>query len=718
MNRSDTRFHHFGNFRVDVVDRRLFHSDEEVPLPPKVFETLLLLLEKPGQLVGKDELMDRLWPGTFVGEDTLAQKISLLRKALNGGNGSEGYISTVPKLGYRFTGEVRLGIRGTDGIQEATESIQDVASTANVVPEVGTRSRLLIIGIVVTAIILGVGAVWLVARRSSAFSAANYRIRNLDVSNPLVYGVISPDGKFLAYVRDGNGTESLWVRPVASAGKGLQILPEIAGAIWGVTYSPDLEYLYYVFSERSSGVGILYRVNSLGGVPQRLLQGIDGAVSFQPGGQRMVYKRYASLTQRDVVELVTVRADGTDARMIARSDVRYAFFNYIWTSEDRIAYSEGIQTPGGIDWYVAEIPASGGPESKIVGPHSTTIKIIQELNRSEFGALATDPQTGLAQLWLFNRSGDIRRVTNDTNHYTNLTLAPAARRMLATHTESEDSLWVIDVANLLGGRTQTPIARQLNLPPGGYNQPVWTPDGDIVYVALSGGDANELWWMKSDGTGQRRLISNGADNRHEEVSPDGKFIVYVVDRNGSGSIWRIDIDGSNPLKLTDGGADHAPTVSPDGNWVVYNASVGGRWGVWKVPSHGGTAVKIGDSSFTSPRISPDGKLLTFEHETSANHELRWGIFRLEDGSLLRDVKLEKDYELVFWSSDDKSLIYYSNYSRPQILWIQPITGQSSKMLIDLGSTDVPHLDLSHDGKKILMVRRNSKTDLALLEGMN
>ena len=149
------------------------------------------------------------------------------------------------------------------------------------------------------------------------------------------------------------------------------------------------------------------------------------------------------------------------------SDARIPFFNYSWTAEDRIAYSEGIQTPRGIDWYVAEIPAGGGAESKVIGPYSAPIKIIQELNRSEIGALATDPQTGLAQLWLFNRNGDVRRVTNDTNHYTTLTIAPSAHRMLATRTESEDSLWVVDTANLLGERTQTPAATRLNLPPGG-----------------------------------------------------------------------------------------------------------------------------------------------------------------------------------------------------------------------------------------------------------
>jgi DNA-binding response OmpR family regulator len=72
----------FGAFRLDATDRLLFRSDQPLALPPKVFDVLLLLITNSGHILGKDEMMKRLWPDTFVEEGTLAQYISLLRKAL------------------------------------------------------------------------------------------------------------------------------------------------------------------------------------------------------------------------------------------------------------------------------------------------------------------------------------------------------------------------------------------------------------------------------------------------------------------------------------------------------------------------------------------------------------------------------------------------------------------------------------------------------------
>ena len=95
----------FGDFRLDRGSGLLFHNNQPIPLTPKVFDTLLILVENSGRLVEKDEFMKRLWPGTFVGEDALAQNISLLRKAL-AESGSSTYIVTVPKRGYRFEAEV------------------------------------------------------------------------------------------------------------------------------------------------------------------------------------------------------------------------------------------------------------------------------------------------------------------------------------------------------------------------------------------------------------------------------------------------------------------------------------------------------------------------------------------------------------------------------------------------------------------------------------
>jgi pimeloyl-ACP methyl ester carboxylesterase/DNA-binding winged helix-turn-helix (wHTH) protein len=107
MNRPARRFYLFDGFRVDVSERLLFKENREVPLTPKVFDTLEVLLENSGHVLTKKELMQQVWPDSFVEENNLAQNISILRKALGESKEGEQYIQTVPKRGYRFVGEVR-----------------------------------------------------------------------------------------------------------------------------------------------------------------------------------------------------------------------------------------------------------------------------------------------------------------------------------------------------------------------------------------------------------------------------------------------------------------------------------------------------------------------------------------------------------------------------------------------------------------------------------
>ena len=97
----------FGPFRLDLVERILVRDGKAVPLAPKVFETLVILVEHRGHIVEKDELLKRLWPDTFVEESNLAQNIFQLRKALGRVAGASRFIETIPKRGYRFTSDVR-----------------------------------------------------------------------------------------------------------------------------------------------------------------------------------------------------------------------------------------------------------------------------------------------------------------------------------------------------------------------------------------------------------------------------------------------------------------------------------------------------------------------------------------------------------------------------------------------------------------------------------
>jgi pimeloyl-ACP methyl ester carboxylesterase/DNA-binding winged helix-turn-helix (wHTH) protein len=107
MKRSIKRFYNFGSFRLDVGERVLFGANGTVPLTPKAFDTLLFLVENNGHVLGKKELMEKVWPDSFVEENNLAQNISILRKVLGRGPDGENYIQTVPKRGYRFVAEVR-----------------------------------------------------------------------------------------------------------------------------------------------------------------------------------------------------------------------------------------------------------------------------------------------------------------------------------------------------------------------------------------------------------------------------------------------------------------------------------------------------------------------------------------------------------------------------------------------------------------------------------
>jgi DNA-binding winged helix-turn-helix (wHTH) protein/TolB-like protein/Flp pilus assembly protein TadD len=107
MNPRTLSFYEFGPFRINVTERLLQRGDELVPLSPKVFDTLLILVENHGHVVAKKELMQSLWPDTFVEESSLTQNISLLRRALTPLESERQYIETIPKRGYRFIGEVR-----------------------------------------------------------------------------------------------------------------------------------------------------------------------------------------------------------------------------------------------------------------------------------------------------------------------------------------------------------------------------------------------------------------------------------------------------------------------------------------------------------------------------------------------------------------------------------------------------------------------------------
>lgn len=108
----------FGPYRLQIPGLLLYRHDELVPLPPKVAQTLLLLVERAGEMVQKEELLSQVWQGAFVEEGSLARNISVLRKTLGSGEEGGEYIATLSKRGYRFVAPVQETANSRDSAAE------------------------------------------------------------------------------------------------------------------------------------------------------------------------------------------------------------------------------------------------------------------------------------------------------------------------------------------------------------------------------------------------------------------------------------------------------------------------------------------------------------------------------------------------------------------------------------------------------------------------
>lgn len=150
----------FGRFRLDVQKKVLWHEDEPVNLPLKEIELLCVLTENSGEVVTKNELLEKVWADSFVEESNLSRHIYLLRKTFKDFGESEDLIQTVPRRGYRFAGDIRESGNGELVIEKHTLTqtlIEEEPATRPQPRAVLTRSRLVVLlGVLILVLAIGI----------------------------------------------------------------------------------------------------------------------------------------------------------------------------------------------------------------------------------------------------------------------------------------------------------------------------------------------------------------------------------------------------------------------------------------------------------------------------------------------------------------------------------------------------------------------------------
>jgi DNA-binding winged helix-turn-helix (wHTH) protein len=151
----------FGAFCLDPAEFILLRDDEPIALTPKEFDTLVALVEAKGRVVGKEEIIGRVWPDTYVSDGSLARNISVLRKALG-----DDVIETIPRRGYRITLPVRLASAGEESLPHGSGGVSDEQAR----PAPGWKRRFIVASAIATLLLISVASRILVIHTSTAGS--------------------------------------------------------------------------------------------------------------------------------------------------------------------------------------------------------------------------------------------------------------------------------------------------------------------------------------------------------------------------------------------------------------------------------------------------------------------------------------------------------------------------------------------------------------------
>ena len=522
---------------------------------------------------------------------------------------------------------------------------------------------------------------------------------------------ISPDGKYVVHVKEEAGQRSLWLRQIETTSD-TQIVPPSDEVFMGITFSRDGSYIYYVRAGSNSAQGVLYQVGQLGGAPRKLNDNVLGRITLSPDGKRMVFRRVRPPGES---LMVVANADGTGERVVAERKLPNNFGLVPAWSPDGKSIASGVLNvdAGGNYATLVEIDAESGAERRLTPERWSTVGAIAWLpDKSGLVFTATAESTTGSQIWHVSYpKGEIRKITNDLNRYTRVSLTADASALVTVQQEGETNVWVGPAGEAERAR-QVTSGRAFN---GGAGIS-WTPDGRIVYTAQVGG-VGQIWIMEADGTGARQLTARTRTNHQPAVTRDGRYIVFRSIRTGTWSIWRMDLDGGNVKQLTEGGNDNFARPSPDGRWVVFSSTRAGMQNLWKVSIDGGEPIRLTEKIAINATVSPDGKLIACHYRQQAGDPYRVALIPFEGGEPVKLLDFSQKFiggPGMRWTPDGRALLYAETQGGVSNIWSLPIDGGAPAQITDFKSEEIFQFDFSRDARQLAVSRGQITNDVVII----
>lgn len=708
MDRINAAVFEFGEFRLDTAEKVLRRNGAVVSLTPKAVSMLELLVRREGAVVSRSEMIEEVWPDTFVEEANLTVTISMLRKALG-----ESYIRTIPKRGYAFAVPVRRIDPPPINENHATAPIDPAAIPS--APVKNTQQRMLLavlVAVMVSAIAL---AAWRVFHNRTSTQHANPKasaamtLKRLSDTGNIRDVTISPDGARLAFVPIEAGQEGLRIRNLETS-EFVQLLEPQERLCWGLRFTHDGQSLYYNTTEPNSTISVLYRVNARGGEPpQKIAVNVDSQISLSPDGFQIAFVR--SFPGKHYDALIVANNDGTGERELStmQHPQKFSFSGSAW-SPDGTAIAIGVSAGTGSSFTLNAVPLLGGKPRVLTDQPWFGLRGVSwsDDGRNVF-FIAGTKESPATQLWRVDSSkGSLERITNDVNNYEGVHLTKDGSKIVTMQVAEITSVWVVDPATSAGARKLTFGTKE-----GGAGV-VSLPNGQVIYSVEENGRLN-LWSLNRDGSSNAVQLTNAGASA-PATTADGKYLVYASVRTGVRHLYRLDLATRTEVQLTDGGGETYPSLSPDGRWVVYGSLAGKRNTLWKVSIDGGPPEQLTkDSIIIRPVVSPDGKSIACTFRKEEADKWKIAILPFAGGEPLQILNIPRPYnQILRWTNDSKALFYLDEKNGVSNIWKQPLDGSPPNQITQFTEDVIYHYDRFGAGESFVLTRGRTMRDIVLI----
>jgi eukaryotic-like serine/threonine-protein kinase len=610
--------------------------------------------------------------------------------------------------------QTELGVTGAQSVLTVPSAAVTSGPVSGIVQtSTGGGRRIAVLAGLILLAVIALTSLYIIFGQKSGKTTGpafqNTTISKLTSTGRALGAVISPDGKYVVHIVNEAGKQGLWVRQTATSSN-VQVVPADESNYVGLTFSHDGNYIYFVKGEKGATVRSLYQVPVLGGTTRKLIDDVDSPISFSRDGKRFAFARHSQTESA----ILIANADGSNEQKLTTYKIPDLVLQVEWSPDDKVIAAATRKISGGFRFEMVAVQVSDGSEKTIGSQKWLALSGCAWLaDASALVVSAVDQTPGSRQLQIWQLSypdGKARRLTNDLNNYTGVSLAADSRSLVTVQADSVANLWAAPEGDVNR-------ARQITSGSGRYSQISMTPDGRFVYISDASGTA-DIWVMDADGKNQRQLTSDSV-NVFPAASPDGRYIAFDSNRGANPAtfnIWRMGVDGSNPKQLTQGEGEYFPACSPDGRWIVYTPlGSTGKPSLWKIPMDGGDPIQINERLSVKPAISPDGKWIASQTSgDQAASRPKLAILPFDGGEPLKLLELPS-FTQYRWSADGKAILYLDNKEGVSNIWSQPVDGGAPKQLTKFTADQIFSFDWSRDGKTMVCSRGVVTTDVVLIK---